>query len=358
MTLLQNGRRYFDWNASSLLCENSRKSLISNLDLIGNASSIHTEGRDARNIIEHSRDSVMDLLGLQEGTVIFTSGASESAALFLHDKKMVCSAIEHDCVKKWCNVSIPVMKNGLISSINSENNQAMQIANSETGILQNVPKGIACTDAVQAVGKIDCKLSEIEPQALFLASHKVCGPKGVGVLFVKDEQLIEPTVLGGNQELGLRAGTENFVLIAAFVEALAYSISLVKNGIWQEIEDLRNMLENEVREISKPTIVVGEKEKRLPNTSCIITPGWKGESQVIALDLEGFSVSSGTACSSGKLSEISLLREMGYGDDLADCSLRVSLGPNTKKSDIESFIFSWKQLYSRHKNYGIQKYDR
>ena len=348
MTLLQNGRRYFDWNASSLLCENSRKSLISNLDLIGNASSIHAEGRDARNIIENSRDSVMDLLGLDEGTVIFTSGASESAALFLHNKKMECSAIEHDCVKKWCNVSIPVLKNGLVYSSFSKNNLSMQIANSETGILQKVPIGIACTDAVQAVGKVDCSFREMRPQALFLASHKVCGPTGVGVLFVKDENLIEPTVLGGNQEFGLRAGTENFVLIAAFVEALNYSLNLVEKGVWQEIEILRNMLENEIKEISKTTIIVGEKEKRLPNTSCIITPGWKGESQVIAMDLEGFSVSSGTACSSGKLSELNLLREMEYGEDLASCSLRVSLGPYTKKSDIESFIFSWKQLYSRH----------
>ena len=349
MTLLQNGRRYFDWNASSLLCENSRKSLISNLELIGNASSIHAEGRDARNIIERSRDSVMDLLGLDEGTIIFTSGASESAALFLHDKKMECSAIEHDCVKKWCNVSIPVLRNGLVSLTSSKNNIAMQIANSETGILQEVPRGIACTDAVQAVGKVDCSFGEMRPQALFLASHKVCGPKGVGVLFVKDENLIEPTVLGGNQEFGLRAGTENFVLIAAFVEALNYSLNLVEKGVWQEIEILRNMLENEIKEISKTTIIVGEKEKRLPNTSCIITPGWKGESQVIAMDLEGFSISSGTACSSGKLSEVSLLKEMGYSEDLANCSIRVSLGPNTKKSDIEAFIFSWKQLYSRHK---------
>ena len=349
MTLLQNGRRYFDWNASSLLCENSRKSLISNLELIGNASSIHAEGRDARNIIERSRDSVMDLLGLDEGTIIFTSGASESAALFLHDKKMECSAIEHDCVKKWCNVSIPVLRNGLVSLTSSKDNIAMQIANSETGILQEVPRGIACTDAVQAVGKVDCSFGEMRPQALFLASHKVCGPKGVGVLFVKDENLIEPTVLGGNQEFGLRAGTENFVLIAAFVEALNYSLNLVEKGVWQEIEILRNMLENEIKEISKTTIIVGEKEKRLPNTSCIITPGWKGESQVIAMDLEGFSISSGTACSSGKLSEVSLLKEMEYSEDLANCSIRVSLGPNTKKSDIEAFIFSWKQLYSRHK---------
>ena len=349
MTLLQNGRRYFDWNASSLLCENSRKSLISNLELIGNASSIHAEGRDARNIIERSRDSVMDILGLDEGTIIFTSGASESAALFLHDKKMECSAIEHDCVKKWCNVSIPVLRNGLVSLTSSKNNIAMQIANSETGILQEVPRGIACTDAVQAVGKVDCSFGEMRPQALFLASHKVCGPKGVGVLFVKDENLIEPTVLGGNQEFGLRAGTENFVLIAAFVEALNYSLNLVEKGVWQEIEILRNMLENEIKEISKTTIIVGEKEKRLPNTSCIITPGWKGESQVIAMDLEGFSISSGTACSSGKLSEVGLLKEMEYSEDLANCSIRVSLGPNTKKSDIEAFIFSWKQLYSRHK---------
>ncbi len=352
MTLLQNGRRYFDWNASSLLCERSRHSLVSNLDLVGNASSVHSEGREARNIIERSRDDIMDLLGLDSGTIIFTSGASESAALFLHDKKMECSAIEHDCVKKWCDVSIPTMKNGLVCVSESKKNLALQIANSETGILQNMPKGIACSDAVQAVGKIDCKFDELQPDAFFLASHKVCGPKGVGVLFVKDGDLVQPTVIGGNQEFGLRAGTENFLLIAAFSEALAYSISLVKNGVWQEIEVLRNMLENEVREISKNTIVVGEKEKRLPNTSCLITPGWKGESQVIGLDLEGFSVSSGTACSSGKISEVIMLKEMEYNDDLSNSSIRVSLGPDTKKSDIEAFIFSWKQLYSRHKRTG------
>ena len=348
MTLLQNGRRYFDWNASSLLCERSRHSLVSNLDLVGNASSVHSEGREARNIIERSRDDIMDLLGLDSGTIIFTSGASESAALFLHDKKMECSAIEHDCVKKWCDVSIPTMKNGLVCVSESKKNLALQIANSETGILQNMPKGIACSDAVQAVGKIDCKFDELQPDAFFLASHKVCGPKGVGVLFVKDGDLVQPTVIGGNQEFGLRAGTENFLLIAAFSEALAYSINLVKNGVWQEIEVLRNMLENEVREISKNTIVVGEKEKRLPNTSCMITPGWKGESQVIGLDLEGFSVSSGTACSSGKISEVNMLKEMEYNDELSNSSIRVSLGPDTKKSDIEAFIFSWKQLYSRH----------
>ena len=348
MTLLQNGRHYFDWNASSLLCERSRHSLVSNLDLVGNASSVHSEGREARNIIERSRDDIMDLLGLDSGKIIFTSGASESAALLLHDKKMECSAIEHDCVKKWCDVSIPTMKNGLVCVSESKKNLALQIANSETGILQNMPKGIACSDAVQAVGKIDCKFDELQPDAFFLASHKVCGPKGVGVLFVKDDNLVQPTVIGGNQEFGLRAGTENFLLIAAFSEALAYSINLVKNGVWQEIEVLRNMLENEVREISKNTIVVGEDENRLPNTSCIITPGWKGESQVIGLDLEGFSVSSGTACSSGKISEVIMLKEMEYNDDLAHSSIRVSLGPDTKKSDIEAFIFSWKQLYSRH----------
>ena len=352
MTLLQNGRRYFDWNASSLLCKRSRDSLISNLDLMGNASSVHSEGRVARNTIERARDDIMDLLGLDHGTIIFTSGASESAALLLHDKKMDCSAIEHDCVKKWCDVSIPIMRNGQVFVNESKKNLALQIANSETGILQNVPKGVACTDAVQAVGKIDCKFDKLQPEALFLASHKVCGPKGVGVLFVKDEDLIQPTIIGGNQEFGLRAGTENFVLIAAFSEALAYSISLVKNGGCQETEALRNILENEIKEISKNSIVVGEEEKRLPNTSCIITPGWKGESQVIGLDLEGFSVSSGTACSSGKISESSLLKEMGYNEDLAHCSIRVSLGPNTKKSDIEAFIFSWKQLYSRHRMTG------
>ena len=350
MTLLENGRRYFDWNASSLLCEDARKSIISNLDLVGNASSIHFEGREARNIIECARDKVMDNLNLGEGTIIFTSGASESAALLLHNSKTQCSLIEHDCIKKWCNISIPVEKNGIVSVDNSKKNLALQIANSETGIIQAVPRGISCTDAVQAVGKIECKLNELQPEALILASHKICGPKGVGVLYTRDEELIEPNVIGGNQEFGLRAGTENFLLIGAFSEALTYSVNLVKDGTWQEIETLRDMLENEVKEIARDSIIVGENQNRLPNTSCIITPGWKGESQVIALDLEGFSASSGTACSSGKVNESNILKEMQFDEDLANCSLRISLGPRTKKSDIEAFIFSWKQLYSRHRS--------
>jgi cysteine desulfurase len=110
------------------------------------------------------------------------------------------------------------------------------------------------------------------------------------------------------------------------------------------------MLENEVKDIARDSIIVGENQNRLPNTSCIITPGWKGESQVIALDLEGFSASSGTACSSGKVNESNILKEMQFDEDLANCSLRISLGPRTTKSDIEAFIFSWKQLYSRHKS--------
>ena len=167
MTLLQNGRRYFDWNASSLLCKRSRDSLISNLDLMGNASSVHSEGRVARNTIERARDDIMDHLGLDHGTIIFTSGASESAALLLHDKKMDCSAIEHDCVKKWCDVSIPIMRNGQVFVNESKKNLALQIANSETGILQNVPKGVACTDAVQAVGKIDLNLTNFNQRHFF-----------------------------------------------------------------------------------------------------------------------------------------------------------------------------------------------
>ena len=167
--------------------------------------------------------------------------------------------------------------------------------------------------------------------------------------FVEDEAKIDPLIRGGMQEMGYRAGTENFILIAAFSKAITHANKLISDGVWEKVRELRDYLEIEIQNIASETKIAGMETERLPNTSCFVTPDWKGESQVIGLDLMGFSVSSGSACTSGKISASDTLVAMGFDEEIAKNGLRVSLGPNTKKSNIESFISAWKRLYIKHK---------
>lgn len=350
MTLLSNGRIYLDWNATSLICNPARATLLNLINEVGNPSSIHLEGRKARIIVESSRDQIQQSLGLVNGNLVFTSGATESAALILHDANLSCSAIEHECVKKWCNISIPANKAGLVDQRENAKIDVLQIANSETGVIQNIPKHLYCTDAVQAIGKVNCDFQEIAPITVIMSSHKIGGPKGVGAAFLHDEAKIAPLIRGGMQEMGYRAGTENFILIAAFSEAMKHSKKLLSDGAWEKVKELRNYLEDEIQSLGKEINIAGIESNRLPNTSCIVTPSWSGENQVIELDLMGFSVSSGSACTSGKISASDTLVAMGIDKKTAKNGLRVSLGPNTKKSEIESFISAWKSLYIKYKN--------
>jgi cysteine desulfurase len=347
MTLLCNGRTYLDWNASSVISDPVKEIIIELMGQVGNPSSIHLEGRKARIIVETARDEIQELLGLKNGKLIFTSGATEAAGLILHNKKLKCAPIEHECVKKWCEASVFVKKDGQIEFKKDDRARVLQFANSETGILQNQISNLYCMDAVQAIEKMECNFEEINPKAIIMASHKVCGPKGVGAAFLEDDQDVLPLMKGGQQEYGLRAGTENFILIAAFSEALKYSLKILADGVWEKVKELRDYMEAEILNIENSTKIIGLSSNRLPNTSCIVSPGWKSENQVISLDLEGFSVSSGSACSSGKVADSASLTAMGYDKKIVQSALRVSLGPETKKSDIESFIFTWKRLYKR-----------
>ena len=349
MTLLSNGRIYLDWNATSIICNPARTIISDLINEVGNPSSVHLEGRKARIIVETSRDIIQETLGLVDGKLVFTSGATEAASLILHNANLCCSAIEHDCVKKWCNVSIPVNKLGQVDKKKNSELNVLQIANSETGVLQKIPKYLYCTDAVQAIGKVNCDFQELAPTTIIMSSHKIGGPKGVGAAFLKDEAKIDPLIRGGMQEMGYRAGTENFILIAAFSKAITHANKLISDGVWEKVRELRDYLEIEIQNIASETKIAGMETERLPNTSCFVTPDWKGESQVIGLDLMGFSVSSGSACTSGKISASDTLVAMGIDEEIAKNGLRVSLGPNTKKSNIESFISAWKRLYIKHK---------
>jgi cysteine desulfurase len=173
------------------------------------------------------------------------------------------------------------------------------------------------------------------------SAHKLGGPKGVGALILRRGTDIAAQIKGGGQEMGRRAGTENVIGIAGFGAAAAAAARDLADGVWARVETLRNILENGLAAASDQTIFVGKEAPRLPNTSCIATPGWKGETQVMAMDLAGFAISAGSACSSGKVRESRVLRAMGYDAVTAGSAIRVSLGPATTEEDIGRFIDAW-----------------
>jgi cysteine desulfurase len=340
-------RVYLDWNASEPLSNAASKAMISSLKHYGNPSSVHLEGRDARSALERARDQIAELIGLpSRSLIVFTSGATEGASMVLHSKTFKCAPIEHDCVRVWANQDLAVSEDGLVEVTEPENS-SLQLANSESGIIQDVPDNIFFTDAVQAFGKIPINFSNFFYDFAILSSHKIGGPKGIGALIVSDFAAIEPMIRGGGQESGLRSGTECLTNILGFASAVEHKLRELKLGVQFEIEKKRNYLERMVREVNKDAIIVGEKVQRLPNTSYILTPGWKSDLQVACLDLEGFSVSAGMACSSGKTGIGKGLLSMGYSNRLSDCAIRVSIGSSTSNLELERFVDVW-SLHAKH----------
>jgi cysteine desulfurase len=230
----------------------------------------------------------------------------------------------------------------------------MGLANSETGVITEPPAKIdgkypygrvRCDglflDVVQAVGRIPWSFHWSEAHVAIVSAHKLGGPKGVGALIVLDGMDIEAVQLGGGQELGRRSGTENVAAIAGFGAACAAAGRDLDAGLCAEVEKLRNILETALASQAKETIFVGNDLLRLPNTSCFVTPGWKGETQVMQMDLAGFAVSSGSACSSGKVKTPRVLTAMGLDDRAAESALRVSLGTTTTEEDVLRFAEAW-----------------
>jgi cysteine desulfurase len=306
-----------------------------------NASSLHFEGRKARITIEKARDKIAEILGLKSRfNIIFTSGATESAAMVLHSKKLNCASIEHDCVKVWSNENLSVSKKGAVD-IYDPTNSTLQVANSETGIIQEIPKGIYFTDAVQAFGKTFVDFSNFDFEFSAISSHKIGGPKGIGAVIARDINMLNSLIRGGGQEFGKRSGTENLMNIEGFAASIEDKLSEIKHGKWDEIKSNRDYLEEMIINESNNTKVVGKNTERLPNTSFLITPGWNSDLQVAALDLEGFAISSGMACSSGKKNKQSSLIGIGYSKTESNCGIRVSIGGTTTKTDLEKFVSVW-----------------
>lgn len=339
-------RVYLDYNATTPLRPEARQAMIAAMDVFGNASSVHAEGRMAKGLMERARGQIATALGADGADVIFVSGATEAAALALGGRTALCADIEHEAVSSWCDVSLKSDAAGSVSVANPAET-ALQLANSETGILQRLPEGILLCDMTQAFGKVPLAFNWSGATMALVSGHKLGGPKGIGALVVKRGTEIPAQILGGGQEMGRRSGTENIIGIAGFAAAADAAIQDLNDGVWEKIEKLRNILENGIAQFSNKTIFVGKDEERLPNTSCMVTHGWKGETQVMQMDLSGFAVSAGSACSSGKVKSSRVLRAMGFDEDAASSALRVSLGPETTEDDVLSFVDSWSKHFER-----------
>jgi cysteine desulfurase len=184
-------------------------------------------------------------------------------------------------------------------------------------------------------------------QMVFLSAHKCGGPKGVGALIIPRGHELRAQIKGGGQEMGRRSGTENVIGIAGMGAAAAAAQADLAAGRWEQIAQFRNILETGIEAAEKNTIFVGKDLSRLPNTSCFVTPGWKGETQVMAMDLAGFAVSAGSACSSGKVKQSRVLRALGLDDAAAASALRVSLGLETTQDQVLRFVQAWTEKRAR-----------
>ncbi|MEM1277838.1 MAG: cysteine desulfurase family protein [Pseudomonadota bacterium] len=376
MTGLDGKRVYLDWNATAPLRPEARAAMLAAMDQVGNPSSVHAEGRAAKKIIEKARGQVAALVGCDASELVFTSGATEAAATPLYEQIRVCfsgSCLEHDAVlARIGTFDWSVGESGAVQRFKDdapyafqawEDELALTLANGEIGTLQPVAEivedyqeaartPIVLCDVTQAAAKVEFKLSQLNVDFACLSAHKFGGPKGVGALYARSgSELGEPLAAGGGQEKGRRSGTENVIGIAGFGAAAEAAQRDLETGVWHQVEKLRNILENTLAEAVPETIFFGQESPRLPNTSCFAVPGWKGETQVMQMDLAGFAISAGSACSSGKVNKASrVLLAMGFDEVTASSAIRVSMGPTTTEAEVMAFAQTWIDHYNRRKS--------
>ena len=341
-----SGRVYLDWNATTPLRDEARAAMVAAMDVVGNPSSVHAEGRAAKALMEASRAKIAAALGAEGADIVFTAGATEAAALACAGRGLACAAVEHDAVSAWCEGSLPVDAAGRVT-VSDPGRSALQLANSETGILQDLPEGLAGSDLTQGFGKLPLAFNWLGCQMGLVSAHKLGGPKGVGALVLRQGLDVTAQMRGGGQEMGRRAGTENLIGIAGFAAAAEAAVRDLADGVWERVAEIRNILDSALSGFGFETISVGNSARRLPNTLCLIAPGWKGETQVMAMDLAGFAVSAGSACSSGKVRASRTLRAMGFDEALAGQAIRISIGPATTEDEVLRFAESWGRDYKR-----------
>jgi len=353
------------------------------LNISGNPSSVHSRGRAARSIVEEAREEIAGLMRARPGNVVFTGSGTEANFLALQGAvlgaadmgapigRLCVSAIEHDSIRNAAKdigerhpeirfALIPVSRGGVvdIDALRSLPGKgegslvAVMAANNETGVVQPVAEivervhatgGRCVVDAVQACGKIATGFVASGADYMTISAHKIGGPHGVGALIVRDDAPFAAIIRGGGQESNRRAGTENVAGIAGFGAAAK---SCAADDIDRQTE-LRDRFEEGLRQRFADVVIFGADAPRLANTSCFALPGIAAETALIALDLDGVMVSSGAACSSGKVRPSHVLEAMGVSSDLARSALRVSLGWNSVEADIDAALASLEKLAAR-----------
>jgi cysteine desulfurase len=372
-------RVYLDWNATTPLRDGARRAIADALDLPGNASSVHAEGREARKWIEGARAAVASAVGALPRNVVFTSGGTEANSFALAPglrrdgaapvERLVVSAIEHASVLAGGRFSrelieavrvtpAGVVDLGDLRELLADRPPALvsvMLANNETGAIQPIVEaaeivhaadGLLHVDAVQAFGKIPFDMSELGADLLTLSAHKIGGPKGVGALILTEGLTgPEPLLRGGGQELSRRAGTENVAGIAGFGAAVTAAMAQLPAES-DRLQVLQRRLEDGLR-LTPGTIVFSSSAHRLPNTTLFTAPGLRAETAVIGFDLAGIAVSSGSACSSGKVQPSHVLEAMGFDRDIAQGAVRLSMGWSTQDADVDRCLEAWRKLEGR-----------
>jgi cysteine desulfurase len=357
-SMTQRPPAYLDWNASAPLAAPAREALQVALTEPGNPSSVHGAGRRARALLDTARAKIAAALGGAPEQLIFTGGGSEANALALGlagDMPILVSATEHDSV--LANApgaqAIPVLRSGLIdmdalaAMLDRPAFVCVMAANNETGVIQPIDEvamlvratgGLLHVDAAQAFGKIG--ISGCPADSISLSAHKMGGPKGVGALLVRGNVPPRPQTRGGGQEFGWRAGTQNVPGIAAFAAAL-------DQPAWQEeAARLRDLLEARISAVEPRACLIAGDMPRLPNTSCLWMPGLEAATQVMRFDLAGFEVSAGSACSSGKVKQSHVLAAMGFAPDVCGQSIRISIGWESRETQLLAFADEWIRIYA------------
>jgi cysteine desulfurase len=363
---------YLDYNATAPIRAEVIDAVATAMQGVGNPSSVHSAGRKAHAEVEEARAQVAALVAARPRDVVFTSGGTEANNTVIRGsgaKSLLLSAVEHDCGLAAAKESglpttfLPVDTDGVLdtdalkAALELAPKPALvsvMLANNEMGAIQPVEAiveiarahgALVHTDAVQAAGKIMIERNALGVDYLTLSAHKLGGPQGVGAIVLAPTAPLKALVTGGGQELSRRSGTENVAGIVGFgVAALEAMAGL---GEMPRLEALRDRLEEEILRQGNDMLVAGKAGNRLANTSCLVLPGVKGETQVMHFDLAGICVSSGSACSSGKVKVSHVLSAMGFAPEVAECSIRVSLGYGTTDGDIDAFLAAWQALYAR-----------
>lgn len=354
--------RYFDYNATTPLKPAAKARMLDAMALSGNPSSVHAYGREARRHMEQSREILAAQLGVRPAQIIFTSGGTEANDLALNGIRnlpCVVSAIEHDATlaARPDALQIPVNAGGIIdvdwlsANLTGPALVSVMLANNETGVIQPVAEiaaivhgqgGLLHVDASQAFGKIPVNFLLLGADLMTLSAHKLGGPKGIGALVLADGIAIEPRLRGGGQEQRRRAGTENLIGIAGFtgaIENLHDDLSLMQQqAVW------RDAFEQVITAKAPDAIIYGKNAPRLPNTSLVGWPHMAAEIQLMALDLAGFAVSTGAACSSGKVKPSHVLTAMGCSTEAAQQAIRISSGWETSEADYQALAAAWLKM--------------